>query len=126
MKKMKTEAWMAGFFDGEGCILVHRTGRSVAGTLVITINNTHPKALRSFARAFGGRAHRNQWQDPRKIKDMWRWSVSGIRAIRALEIMMPYLLVKKPEARVALRFFNKKLSFESADSRLRFLKRKAA
>ena len=42
-------------------------------------------------------------------KDAWQWSVSGAKGVDFLRLIYPYLLLKKPQADLALQFQTKKI-----------------
>lgn len=89
-------AWRAGVFDGEGCIVLNSVG-----TLRVSISNTSPAVIRSF----------KEYPD----WNLNRCSVSCLvlawcneRCRSLLEALLPYLRVKKEQARLALAFLDKK------------------
>ena len=98
------EVWAAGFFDGEGCILVNRhfRGEGVSHTLRIKVGNTDFKTLAILKSLFGGRIYTRKLPS-RKLLGIWQ--CSGIQAENALKRMNPYLVAKRQEAEVALDFY---------------------
>lgn len=88
-------AYLAGFFDGEGC--VQSDGRTVG------ITNTFPDVLHRFKRAFGGRVSPKATnRDNPGGKALWRWGISGIDARNFLQTMIPLLVEKRPQAEAYL------------------------
>lgn len=94
----KNAAYFAGFFDGEGCIHIDNKHR-----LSITVSNTNERVIEMFSTIIGGtvkiRSRRNS-----KQRDITRWAVSGQRAMMFLEKMLPYLVVKREEAELAISY----------------------
>ena len=100
--------WMAGFFDGEGCVSVGRARRVVPQmkepawgySLLLAIAQRHREPLQRFMDLFGG----NLYAYRVKGVEYWRWSVSSHRAQAAIEKLLPYLLNKRAIAEVGIRF----------------------
>lgn len=123
-------AYLAGFFDGEGCIWANQSG------IRLQIGQINPAPLKLFAERYGIPIYRVR-RDNRKAsyRDVYTWQTGKHDVIRtALTEWMPYLTVKRDEAIVALQFLDtydveratddiKQLRAELAD-RLRFLKRR--
>ena len=117
VKKEKTKlelAYMAGIFDGEGTIYIAkikpRDGkgpfRYVLSCALVMANPYIPKL---FHFSFGGsfiptKEHLKNpnWQ-PR-----WMWSINTRNARSFLEVIKPYLRLKKAEAELAIEFQNNK------------------
>ncbi len=96
-------SYLAGFFDGEGCVGIYG-GKRKNLELSIKVSGAHRASIERFARAFGGKvyvSHRRA-RTPRE-KTIWTWSIYSARAKIALGEMLPFLLVKKPEAFEALK-----------------------
>ena len=97
--------YAAGFFDGEGCINITVRGPSRQVCLRVMLVNTDAPILRFFQIQFGGRLAK-----PRMNGDGWKefrqlnWSGHAAAAfIREIE---PYLILKKPQAQLALEFWD--------------------
>lgn len=106
MKKVDL-AYCAGLFDGEGCIsIVHRGERGGRGrgyVLLVQLVNTNPWACQYFKFAFGGyvtfrKGARKNW------RDYWAWVAASNQALIFLEVVLPYLKLKRPEAEIAITF----------------------
>ena len=138
-------AYLAGFFDGEGCVTVSYRGRPkpigkrkdlVANypywAVRIVVTNTSFELLRRIRAKFGGYVHKHGWKP--KPNDNWRrqnqWVVSnGPHCLWILSGMLPHLFYKKPEAILAMKFFrrlgarpSKKLSKGEVYARFRILR----
>ena len=98
-------AWAAGFFDGEGCVLlVTRTrGRCTEVRLQITAVNTDIRPLHRFRELFGGSIQVVQHPGNKHgYKPSWAWVAAHRIAENALQAMLPWLLVKREQAIIAL------------------------
>lgn len=103
MDRREQVIWAAGFFDGEGCISV---GRSLKGkayiyyTLQITVFQNERAPLEILHALFGGSLRRRQRG--------WIWNLAGQRTIHALAEMMPFFVVKRAQAQIAVVFQGRK------------------
>jgi hypothetical protein len=99
-------AYLAGFFDGEGCVYIiqhRRAGRTIQFSLEISFTGSDVAPLDLARECFGGQISRSQ--DPRPgIKPVYRLRIRSRQAAAALDAMLPYLLVKAERARLALEF----------------------
>jgi LAGLIDADG endonuclease len=101
-------AYIAGYFDGEGCISVWKrkaayTCISPRHILTIQISSTDKSGLDWINRQFKGTvlyAH-NASHNPRQA-DAWKWIISAKRAAEILRLLLPYLKLKKKEAKLAI------------------------
>jgi hypothetical protein len=94
-------ATLAGFFAGEGNITI---SGGEWPTLYAALGNTERSWTERFFQTFGGSFYVEQ---PKYggAKFMFRWRVSGKRAVKFLRAIQPYLLGEKAEQlEVALRF----------------------
>ena len=97
--------WMAGFFDGEGCVSIGKA-RMVrkkvfwAYSLNTILCNRVEEPVRRFHSRFGG----SMWKYSSHGQMYWRWNVGSHRAMDLLKDMLPYLTVKRPIAEHAIRF----------------------
>tara|TARA_S200002703_G_scaffold51608_3_gene44848 strand:- start:13231 stop:13554 length:324 start_codon:yes stop_codon:yes gene_type:complete len=69
----------------------------------VSVSNTRRGLLDFFAEHFGGRVNRyNKRSD--KWKDEFRWGINGLPAAEVLNSCLPYLVIKRPQAMLALEF----------------------
>jgi hypothetical protein len=103
-------AYTAGFFDGEGCVLVSvRLDGSYS--LAITISQKFPEPLEFIQANFGGKITRKKHIESRpgfrdglyEIYEL-RWNSGFTRPV--LEAMLPYLVLKKNQAELALEYLS--------------------
>lgn len=98
--------WMAGFFDGEGCVRLNRfrqrrRPRTVTFRLDVAISQKHRLPLDHFVESFGGsiRAVRHRGML------YFIWSVNGDGAATMLTALLPYLRLKREIAELGLRYY---------------------
>jgi len=98
------DAYTAGFFDGEGCILIRPNGappRPHTFQLVVQIGNTNIEVLEFVASVYGGAVHAFK---PTKDKQLYQWIATGHVAAEFLDSILPHLIVKEAQAKIALQF----------------------
>jgi hypothetical protein len=101
-------AYCAGIVDGEGCIGIYQnrkadSGRSITYSAVVVVAMTRPEAIEFLAATFGGALR----QDRRKTKTgkpVYRWVLHIKEAVALLEIICPFLKVKKANAENVLEY----------------------
>lgn len=106
-------AWAAGFFDGEGCVLVseRKSSASYASSfqLYTSVTQQDPAALYALKERFGG----NVTPDKTAVKGYdrkrgsflcWRWKATSAEAFSFLQAIEPYAIVKKEQIQVALQW----------------------
>lgn len=99
-------AYFAGFFDGEGTIVLNR-GFSHHGrpkyTLSVKVANTDPEIIYEMKTIWGGSVHL-KIKERTHHKQAYFWNVGCTNARKFLRDVMPYLKLKKKQAIIALRF----------------------
>lgn len=117
--KVKDLAYIAGFIDGEGCIRIakRKQRRSIYPRYILTIvvGNTNILPLRFCKRRFGGKIKLKKMKGNRF--QAYHWVISGKRASRVLERLLPYFIIKKKEALLGLKF-QKSVSLNRSTNRL--------
>lgn len=102
-------AYYAGFFDGEGCIML--TGKS---GIRLAVSNTHLPTLREMHKLFGGSVRQcKRYGDI--DRNLFQWYAGGVGAQRVLFLIRPYLFQKRRQASVALQFYRGVETFWHAD-----------
>jgi hypothetical protein len=102
-------AYIAGLFDGEGTIVIgvnkqnrkgssHWIGLSVANTDQGIINYLHKK--------MGGSVSCNL-RSPLSIKPVWRWGVTTRHALVVINLLLPYLRIKRNRALLAIKLYKR-------------------
>ena len=102
-----TRAYIAGFFDGEGCITV-----SANGALTLSVINTGKKVLDMFQEVLGGTVTERK---QRVNKTQYTWRAYGETAVDALESMFQFLVEKKEQAEVALSWMEERQEYKATN-----------
>jgi hypothetical protein len=105
--KKVSRQYLAGYFDGEGCITIARQARKRAdGTpfysheLRLSIGTTDPVIISEFQRVFGGRIQHYEAKN-RRQSPVYQWAIHSLRAIKAINALYPYLITKRSDADIA-------------------------
>lgn len=97
-------AWAAGFLDGEGYIGVTRNFNKRNGRMYYRIDlnaaQVHLAPMELLKSMFGGRVNFHQ----NKHQGYWYWRVYGEEARQAIVLLLPYLVVKRKQADMAMQF----------------------
>lgn len=109
MKKQELY-YLAGYFDGEGCISIHKytfknNRRGTVHQLFVYLTNRTKDVLDNCHKEFGGQLRLTS--DSRKNSNRqpcYEWRVSERQAGEFLKILSPFLRQKLPQARLALNF----------------------
>lgn len=104
IESMPTEperAYLAGIIDGEGCISAcQSTGRGF--TLYVDVTNTDRRLIDWVAARWPGSTYTTD-RSRRGQKDVHRWMAqNAIRVALVLEAALPYLVIKREQAEIAL------------------------
>ena len=112
-----TKAWIAGFFDGEGCINIGRQFPGNRATprfiLNVRVSNTAQPSVEVFQKVFGGRVYRLARKSWHSI--CFQWYIYGEAAAQFLRIIYPYLVVKREQAELALEFYDSCRSYTNTE-----------
>lgn len=97
-------AWAAGFIDGDGVISVYqRTDRNRGFSVVVRAMNTNRLALEKLHSMFGGTIHvMTKANNTHGWKPSFYWAASDRTAEVAIRGLLPFLLLKRPQAELAL------------------------
>lgn len=97
-------AYMAGFFDGEGYIglLKRNRGKYIEYFVQMAIGQKDGATMDWIKENFGGHIHHV------KRDGSYFWIASNRAAFRILKRILPYLKYKKPQAEMALQFFDER------------------
>lgn len=98
-------AYLAGIVDGEGSISVRRStyamrhgnGGGAAFWERVKVKMVDPEAVDLLYAAFGG-SRRTEASSAKRGKPLHAWEVTGWGAHHALEMLFPYLRVKRAQA----------------------------
>lgn len=109
MKRVKADLiYTAGLFDGEGCISLARTSstnasRHYAVTLLVEVSNTNEWIIQWLRFNYGGGIY-YQDRTSSQFSNVWRWQLRCKQAVRFLQLIFPYLKLKRPQAELAIQF----------------------
>ena len=100
-------AYTAGIMDGEGNIGIYantsRKGNPVL-SLKIRVSSTDEWLPQWLKEQFGGHVGVQLQPEDKNWKPAWYWTVSCRKAMAVLEVILPYLHLKKPQAELAIKF----------------------
>lgn len=106
--------YAAGIFDGEGHISVSKaTRKRKDGSeypqhwLIIAISNTNLELMEWFIDKFGGSYRKDR---EGSIRTCWCWRLSCLKALKFLDLVSPYLIVKKNQVKLGMDFQKKIIS----------------
>lgn len=106
-------AYFSGFFDGEGCVYLHRKLRGEkqpSYKLQVQIGSTYFPILEWIQNTWGfGRITKESYEKRTNRKPTWFWVVHGDKALFVIETIFPYLIIKKSDAQVGISFQRWKL-----------------
>ena len=104
-------AWAAGFFDGEGCVMVEMSKSSAClhgfrTVLHVTVTQTSLPCLQLHLEKFGGAivTSENRTPNGRRWAVQHRWVVRNEEALVFLRAIEPYAVVKKEQILAALKY----------------------
>jgi len=100
---MLSREWIAGFFDGEGCItvLVELTKRGYhRNRLHVSLTQKDPTVLYEVKNEFGGNVYPKRKND----NSCYHWIICSLNALPFLLAIQPYAKIKKYQIDLAVRF----------------------
>ena len=112
--------YLAGFFDGEGYVgLTKRTrrGKYLEYTVRMSIGQNDGATLDWIKDNFGGGVF------PINADGSFSWIATNRVAYQVLKQIVPYLKYKKPQAEVAIKYFDEQLPRKQALSKEEFARR---
>lgn len=90
-----TRKWLAGFFDGDGCLYADvKYGKSVSVRAIVTCAEYDIVSANLLKKAFGGSITN---RDKRKSVAVWELYLDAPKAIKFLGHFSAYSIVKKPQ-----------------------------
>lgn len=109
--------YMAGFFDGEGSIMIsfHNRGKGIRYHLYAAVAQSREKGKQiceDFKLCFGGSIQLVNKQKKSHHSQVYSWSVAVQQACKFLERIYPYLRIKKEQAELAIEFAKKTSNYK--------------
>ncbi len=99
-------AYIAGFFDGEGCVRIKKSNQGGNSYHIIAhITNTDELVLGIVQNLFGGNT---RVQEKGKNKTVYNWYITSSEANDFLKTIEPFLNIKQEQAMLAIDFHAKK------------------
>ena len=98
---MENDIYMAGFFDGEGCVRINKRIRGTYTEYIVfmTVGQKDGAIIDWIVENFGGGSYLI------KRDGSYVWTATNNIAYKALKRITPYLKYKKPQAEIAIDFF---------------------
>ena len=100
--------YIAGIVDGEGCVTVIKRLEKhmdrVSYRLVVQVSMTHEGVIKALQDSIGGSYSAIHWHTRRNNRTAYQWRKYGVDAVELLQSILPYLIVKKAEAELAIAF----------------------
>ncbi len=118
---LPTDAYVAGLIDGEGCIYISKERKSFSLRVDTGMTAKALPLLKLLEEEYGGTVVR-----ARAATDKWeaayKWAISGAEAASMLRRLLPALLLKRPQAELALEMWDlrEKLPMLGRDGRRRW------
>ena len=102
------EAYAAGFFDAEGSVSVTAGGSSTQ--LNVNVANTIYASLEFLRRSFGGSIYSKGVGKSDNCKRVPSWTLRFVdrAAVKFLMLMRPYLIVKRSQADLGIKYYSEK------------------
>jgi hypothetical protein len=101
--------YLAGIIDGEGSLIISRSNRGSYMNYYgrIHVKNTDYRLIEWLLAKFGGNVHEHIPSDPIKHAKAYSWYFSGDAHDKEVLLLglMPYLIVKKEQAKILIEFF---------------------
>ena len=99
--------YVAGLFDGEGCISLVKQRRTNSPlpsyTMRVVISMTHKPIIKLLQAQFGGNYHERKGANS-KTRNSFSLMWANQQAGTILQILIPHLILKRAEAEVALEY----------------------
>lgn len=106
------KAYIAGIFDGEGCIGIY--SYSYRCFIQLSVSNTNEKLIDFLFSKLTGNISKEKTPKKDGWKKECKWKSGYFQAYEILKILQPYLILKKEQADICIDFYKKRhlLSFE--------------
>jgi hypothetical protein len=100
-------AYCAGLFDGEGCVQIvnDKSQGCNSWKLMIQMGMCSKPALDKMVGVFGGHYSEAKRAGFHQNFVYYHWALNGAKAYEALKRLKPFLVEKKEQADIALKFF---------------------
>ena len=103
-------SYIAGIFDGEGCVRIAKMAPTKYGTvniiyeLQLNIVNTNKDIIEFLYKTIGCGHISKIDRSKENKKIIYRYSISNKKASQLLDLLLKYLIIKKKQAKIAINF----------------------
>lgn len=103
-------AWAAGFFDGEGTVGLYKVTQYHSGKpyfgwrLSARLSGCHRASVEKFAAIIGFGTIKMQRRTTRTGKSIWNWQAFNSHVLKSLVPLLPYLVIKADQVRLAVSY----------------------
>lgn len=91
-------AYCAGIVDGEGSVSIHLRSKRRTYQIMVHVAMCEPNAVELLYRLFGGSLGVTKHAERENHRDQLIWQVAAIKASSCLQLLLPYLRVKRQQA----------------------------
>ncbi len=99
-------AYMAGFFDGEGCIRIKKANQKGYSYYIwVAITNSNGEILMNVRELFGGQVRKAE-KTVNKI--IYHYLITASEAVDMLKVLSGFLVEKKEQAELAIKYHEEK------------------
>ncbi len=108
-RKRHLLSYLAGVFDGEGCVSLskgrrRKTGWSPQYRVHMRVAMADGVVPLLFQNVFGGGLHKRLPDGRRTLRTQYHWEITGHSCLPILKELLPYILIKRPQFEVAIHF----------------------
>ena len=103
-------SYVAGIIDGEGTISMRHPKSCSTFQVYVSVSNTDARLMERLSQLFEGQVYLFQRANP-KHKPIFRWTLTGDAAYSFVELVRPFLLLKREQADKILAYQELKRSF---------------
>lgn len=113
------KAYVAGFIDGEGFVDIHRQAtektmksrglKNPSFQPIVQISNSNKEVLDKIHATYGGSIYSRRKKDGHK--QIYSFVVTARKAEKLLTDILPYLVIKKIQAELVLKFYSEGIAF---------------
>lgn len=98
-------AYMAGFVDADGSIGIVTVSKIKRCIAKITVTNCNYEVMNIFSDQFGGKIREKNNKNP-KWRTCYEWSLTNNKAKSVVEVLLPFLKIKKEQAKLVIELQN--------------------
>ena len=102
MSNMLDSRYVAGLFDGEGCVMIKRNGKHRPQITMVVGSTYHPIVL-ELQKQYGGSIYLNQRH--RNNKQVYAWDITGKAAIAFLNNIAEFVIIKKKQVNLVFNYW---------------------